>query len=411
MFLRNWKDKLFGDSGSIGSLVSKTKKSERNLVNNYETMDSAIKSYHRSYDEHLKNLMDLDDFANMTGMESVFKDIILKKHFKHGDVDKTNPLFFSNYLIEGDVTTSSFRKEHILQQVRYVLKKYFAPREHQFIKDMTVEVGKHSALISITTIEHHKHKREIKYTHDKDFILKFSDLKQALKDIIASAKKHLKDNEKMLESSSNSTKSSKIKSKSSNKMKSKSASIKKTLKRSNSSMSSVAKLPSKFGSNTNTRKSSEKKNNTKAISIYRTQENKNKEKQEQGGIPTQGYAPQFAAQGPTLANRTAGILQQPTTIGTPAVVQSNVQCETITDPNVCRSNYATCYVDRFTNQCKTKGPQLPRTGGPSGFGGPTTGFQGTAAPPTTFAPAPPAMAPNPFGALGTNAPKLAGFGS
>lgn len=406
MFLRNWKDKLFGDSGSIGPLVSRTKKSERSLVNNYETMDSAIKSYHRSYDEHLKNLMDLDDFANMTGMESVFKDILLKKHFKHGDVDKTNPLFFSNYLIEGDVTTSSFRKEHILQQIRYVLKKYFAPREHQFIKDMTVDVGKHSALIYITTIEHHKHKREIKYTHDKDFTLKFSDLKQALKDIIGSAKKHLKNNEKILESSSDSTKSSKKSTKSSHKKKSKSSSIKKTSKRDKSSMSSVAGLPSKFGSNSN--KSSVTKNNTKAISIYKTQENKNKEKQEKEGIPTQGYAQPVTAQGVTLANRTTGMLQQPTTIGTPAVVQSNVQCETITDPNVCKSNYATCYVDRFTNQCKTKGP---RTGGPSGFGGPAIGFQlqpqtvVAAPPPQTFAAAP----PSPFGALGTDAPKLAGF--
>jgi hypothetical protein len=349
-------------------------------------------------------------------MESVFKDILLKKHFKHGDVDKTNPLFFSNYLIEGDVTTSSFRKEHILQQIRYVLKKYFAPREHQFIKDMTVDVGKHSALISITTIEHHKHKREIKYSHDKDFILKFSDLKQAIKDIIGSAKKHLKNNEKMLESSSNSTKSSKKSTKSSNKRKSRSVSNKKTSK---SSMSSVAKLPSKFGSNSNTIKSSVNKNNTKGISVYKTQENKNKEKQVQGGIPTQGFTPGVAP-GVTLANRTDGMLQQTTAIGTPAVVQSSVQCETM-DPNTCRSNYTTCYVDRFTNQCKTKTPRPSGPGqgfgGPGqGFGGPGQGFGGPgqgfqSQPPTGFAQAPPAVSPSPFGALGTDGPKLAGFGS
>ncbi len=399
MFLRNWKDKLFGDSGSIGSLVNRTKKSERNLINNYETMDDAIKSYHKSYDEHLQNLTDLDDFSNMRGMESVFKDIILKKHFKHGDVDKTNPLLFGNYLIEGDVTTSSFRKEHLLQQIRYVLKKYFAPREHEFIKDMTVDVGKHSALIHITTIEHHKHKREIKYTHDKDFILKFGDVKQALKDIIASAKKHLKDNEKMLESSSNSNKSS---TKSIRKSRSKSKSKTKTVTIRSLNKSSVAGLPSKFGSNSST-KSSVKKNNTKGISIYRTQENKNKEKQEQGIITTPGVIQSgiTVGQPATIANRTTGLL------GQASPVQSNVQCETITDPNVCKANYTTCYLNPYTNQCKTKGP---RPGGPGGYGGPGGPGGPAAAPqPSGFAAAPPAVSPSPF-AVGTNAPKPAGFG-
>ena len=63
MFLKNWKEKLFGDSSNIGSLVYKTKKSERKLIDNYEIMDSAIKSYHKSYNEHLDHLITLDDFT------------------------------------------------------------------------------------------------------------------------------------------------------------------------------------------------------------------------------------------------------------------------------------------------------------------------------------------------------------
>jgi hypothetical protein len=213
--LQDFKEQLFGKGDRTGYIhgnsIKDIKNSESRLIDNYETMDKSIKDYHKSYDEHLKNLITLDDFANFNSMEALFKDIIIKKHFKLGDIDKTNPLLFRNYLVEGDITPTSLRKQHIIQQVRYVLNKYFAAREHQFIKEIDVEVGKNSALVSITTIEHNKHKREIKYTKSKSFILKMSEMKEALKNIIGSAKKHLKNTSKLysMSESSDSSKSSK----------------------------------------------------------------------------------------------------------------------------------------------------------------------------------------------------------
>ena len=115
----------FSKSDNFSDTVKSTKSSEGKLINSYENMDDAIQKYHKSYDIHLKNLITLDDFTNFKGLENVFKDIIMKKNFKHGDVDKSNPILVKNYLVDGDITPASFRKQHIIQQVRYALKKYF----------------------------------------------------------------------------------------------------------------------------------------------------------------------------------------------------------------------------------------------------------------------------------------------
>jgi len=290
------------------------------------------------------------------------------------------------------VSPSSFRKEHILQQVRYVLKKYFAPREHQFIKNISVDVGKHSALIIITTIENRKHKREVKYSHDKDFILKFSKLKEDLKNIIAGAKKHLKDNEKMIESSSDSSKSSNQTRKSTS-SKSKNKTITKSSTR---TLSSVAKLPSRFkngSSSTNTLKNLEEQESTKAISIYKTKENKEEEKGIQGNIPAG-----ITTTGGITA-RTNQMLQSPIQA---QPMQGQQQCEMHTDFISCRN--AGCYFDRTFNKCTPMQTRSPTTG----YQPPTTGYPPrqpqSIPPPPQFVPP-----PSPLGTIGTNAPKPTGM--
>ena len=58
-----------------------------------------------------------------------------------------------HYHIEKEPTPSAFRREHILNQVRYILETSFAGREHMLIKYMSVEIGKSQFLLHVITIE------------------------------------------------------------------------------------------------------------------------------------------------------------------------------------------------------------------------------------------------------------------
>lgn len=343
---------IFSPRDPFGAAISRTKKSENRLIDDYENMDSAIKSYHNSYDEHLANLITLDDFANFSGMQKAFKDIILKKNFKHGDVDRSNPLLFENYFINDTVTPAEFRRQHIIQQVRYVLKKYFALREHQFIRDIDAEVGKHSALVKITTIEQKRHKREIKYSNEPAFLIRMSDMKEALKQIIGSAKKHLKNEEKLISISKSKSKTSGSNEEGSRKsnsgtIKASGFSVVKRSRKTSKRRSSVAGLKSRFGSKS---KSSESKESTAPISRFLPP----KPKVEEKAVVTPAVT--YPA-----ATGAAGIMQTAVPSAQPfgAVKPSGVNCYALDEAN-CKP--PECFFNKNKQQCVVNKP--PAYGGP-----------------------------------------------
>jgi len=175
---------------SFNDVIKKTKKSEGSLINAYEAMDSKTKTYHTAYNVHLNNLLQLDDYVNFNGMETIFKKVIMKDNFRTGHVSRKNPLLFKNYLIEGETTPSSFRREHIMTQLRYFLDKYFASRDQMFIKHLDItDITKDNFILSVVTIENVKKKKTIEHI---DYLIDKNKFKEALTDILSEAKKHLK---------------------------------------------------------------------------------------------------------------------------------------------------------------------------------------------------------------------------
>ena len=72
-------------------------------------------------------------------------------------VDKSTPILFSNYKIEGDISSSSFRTEHLERQLYYLLDKYNEEKDASFIKYMSITNGtKTSCKINIITIDNKK---------------------------------------------------------------------------------------------------------------------------------------------------------------------------------------------------------------------------------------------------------------
>ena len=117
----------FGTKGkySFTDVIKNTKKSEGNLINAYEELDTKAKKYNKSYVTHMDNIKMLDDYVNFNGMETLFKKVIMEDNFVKGHIDKSNPLLFRNYIIEGEVLPSTFRREHIMSQIRYFMNKSF----------------------------------------------------------------------------------------------------------------------------------------------------------------------------------------------------------------------------------------------------------------------------------------------
>ncbi len=128
------------------------------------------------------------------------------KNLQSGNIDKSSPILFRNFLIEGDVLPSTFCREHLEKQIFYLIKKYISPKYSTFIKHMTInDITKTSCVVYITMIDNKKYNRKIEHI---DYIFNKSDVKQILKDILYTTKKNLKRNSKIiLDNNSKSTSS------------------------------------------------------------------------------------------------------------------------------------------------------------------------------------------------------------
>jgi hypothetical protein len=438
------KRKLLGKE-SMGDVVRKTKSSETSLINSYEEYDDKTKKYNKAYDTHLKNLKDLDNYVNFKGLETLFKKIIMKDNFKTGHIDRSNPLLFKNYLIETDVPPSTLRKEHILQQVRYILKKYFPNREHLFIKNIDVEVGKTAFLLNIVTIDNIKKSRKINHN---EYIISKSETKKALNDVISTAKKNLKRESLVIEynNSNSRNKSSDIssfKSKDRSDYKSKKLFKSKDSKASNASKNSKGSKGSKGSKSKGTKKSFNKllegmikldldsdksksakkkrshfnlnkENNKKSkhekLSMYWTTEQRkaaekakrNAEAAKQIPISTIPFAPQLPAFGnQPIQAQAEGILGTIPSITQPLSNDPEEQkCNQFTGNfEACKAN--NCWLDKETKTCGKRPAQKAQYGAPystNPFGQPPanpTPFGQPPANPTPFG-QPPAN-PTPFG--------------
>lgn len=163
--------------------------SENELIDSYESLAASSKRYYDAYNSHIKNLITLDDIYAMNGLISTFRNTVLADSFKHEDVvDRTNPLFLRNYLAGDETTPRNFRKEHMLSQVRYCIRK-FNPKDEILIQDvdLTMEDGK--ALVTIYTINGDTHERSV--TVNEDFNLDLTKLKSDIREIIKSVKRKM----------------------------------------------------------------------------------------------------------------------------------------------------------------------------------------------------------------------------
>ena len=182
---------------SFNEVVKNTKKSEAKLIKTYQDMDEKTRTYTKAYVEHLENLAQLDDFAHFNGMVTLFEKVIMRDNIKTGKINTGNPLFFRNYMIEGEVMPSVLREEHLKRQTDYFREKYFSSRDNAFISYITItDITKTSFVFNVIMIDNKKYNRKISH---EDYLINKSEFKSALKDIIHTTKRNLKRDSRIIE--------------------------------------------------------------------------------------------------------------------------------------------------------------------------------------------------------------------
>lgn len=194
------KSKPVSESESRNIRPKKTKKhatvyekavdSEADLIKSYEALAKTSKAYYEDYSDHLNNLITLDDINGMTGLQTTFKNVLIKDAFKGYDkINTDNPLLLRNYLITEHTQPKYFRKMHLMQQVRYKLATDFAIKDAILISEYDIRMENNKAVIKYKMINGDVHERSVDI--DSDFNMDLTKLAADLRDIIASMKKNM----------------------------------------------------------------------------------------------------------------------------------------------------------------------------------------------------------------------------
>lgn len=168
---------------------SKAVESEKQLIDSYENLAKSSRKYYQSYNRHLGNLITLDENLGIRGLEETFKSQVIKNVFKGYDtVDRSNPLLLRNYLVSNATMPRNFRKEHLLSQIRYILRK-FNPKDELLIQSIDISLEGTKAIIKLRSINGEVYERTASV--DKDFNLDMTDLKRNLKEVLLSIKRKM----------------------------------------------------------------------------------------------------------------------------------------------------------------------------------------------------------------------------
>ena len=168
---------------------SKAVESEKQLIDSYENLAKSSRKYYQSYNRHLGNLIILDEGLGIRGLEETFKSQVIKNVFKGYDtVDRSNPLLLRNYLVSNATMPRNFRKEHLLSQIRFILRK-FNPKDELLIQSIDITLEGSKASIKLRSINGELYERTAQV--DKDFNLDMTDLKRNLKDVLLAIKRKM----------------------------------------------------------------------------------------------------------------------------------------------------------------------------------------------------------------------------
>ena len=187
---------LFSKNDSFENVIKTTKNTETAVINELKNILNASRKYMEAYGKHLDNLKKLDKYVNFNGMTKMFTDVILKNYLSAGFVDKRLELLFNNYSINTEISDIEFIRSHILQQVLFVINKYFSDKGGMSnIKYYFITVGTTNFTIHITN---KSDKTESHTISHRDYIINIKETVDKLQSIIVVDKNKLKQKKPVL---------------------------------------------------------------------------------------------------------------------------------------------------------------------------------------------------------------------
>jgi hypothetical protein len=183
---------LFSDENKIstseyGKYMGNAIKTEDLLIKKYEEFTKAAKEYNNIYNEHIKNIESLEEQKGMTSLLSTFKDTVLPNDILyHLKIDRTNPLLLRNYLVTDDTLPKNFRREHVLNQIRYVISK-FKPADKILIDSIgNVRIDGTTCLYTVRASNGDKFEKKVRI--NDDYIIDTEDVDEQITELIGNLK-------------------------------------------------------------------------------------------------------------------------------------------------------------------------------------------------------------------------------
>jgi len=182
---------IFASRDAFENVIKHTKSSENAVMSELKNIISACKKYINTYDKHLDNLHKLDVYIKFNGMTEMFKRVILKQILSVGVVDKNLELLFNNYSINTQTTEADFIKQHFVQQIYYIISKYFSDKGGMINIKYIFILTNTKTHVSV----HVTNKEDISETHEishSNYILNEQEAFEKLQNIIIVDKSKLK---------------------------------------------------------------------------------------------------------------------------------------------------------------------------------------------------------------------------
>jgi hypothetical protein len=185
------KEKLMPSNfKEYGHIMGTVIYSENELIKAYEEYTSAAKNYFSIYNKHLEHLKALEESKNIPSLIDIFKTKVIPNDFKNKlTIDRSNPLLLNNYLVTDDTLPKNFKKEHVINQIRYTVSK-FNPTD-KILVDSIGNVSIDGTTCKFTIKMGTGDKFDLSTKINTDYIIDMTDVEEQVREVIAKIKAKL----------------------------------------------------------------------------------------------------------------------------------------------------------------------------------------------------------------------------
>lgn len=182
------KEKLMpSDFREYGHIMGTAIYSENEFIKAYEEYTKAAKHYFKTYNKHLEHLKALEESKNIPSLIYLFKTKVLPNDFKNKlTIDRSNPLLLNNYLVTDETLPKNFKKEHVINQIRYTVSK-FNPTD-KILVDSIGNVSIDGTTCNFTIKMGTGDKFDLSTKINTDYIIDIPDVEEKVSGIIAQIK-------------------------------------------------------------------------------------------------------------------------------------------------------------------------------------------------------------------------------